>query len=434
MAVTISSSLPVALVAGTGVTFDAPLVQLISTDDVYDPTNPAQTLTDLLNAISSEKLIGSATVDGTTVGNTVLFTAATGEKFIPTSLLFALTAISGSGNGPSINVGFTGVNYNDYLDSTRNTQYNLTGGAAFAPGSGFLINDVLTLTGGTVVSNLHATITVTSVSIASLTVNAPGTIYAPGNTITLAGGVFTTAGVVTVQTVKLVSAAIHSGGGGTGYDGGSPATFDVTVAGGTNSIFATVNVTTDGSGHIVTINSVSAAGSYTVLPTRSGNIVTGDDGTHHGTGLSLDLVFGVLAATIATSGVYTTEAATFTQSASSGSGTGATFNNVLYGVSGNSISAPGTYTTLPGNHVTLTGGTGTGASFDAVWSDSSGMFSDIDTIGQIVQITDFFGNGGNSGAGYVYMTGGQQLFTRVAFASTFTSYIMRVFVFGFTFI
>ncbi len=249
--------------------------------------------------------------------------------------------------------------------------------------------------------------------VSETSVSAPGTYSAlPNNHVVLTGGAGTGASFDAVW---------------------SPATFNVTVAGGTHSIAATVNVTTDGAGHISAINSVSAAGSYTVLPALTSNAATGDDGTHHGTGLLLDLVFGVLTTTITTNGTYTTETASLTQSTSSGLGTGATFNTVLYGAAGYSISAPGTYTTVPANHVTLTGGSGTGASFDAVWSDPVGMFSDIDMLGQIVQVTDFLGNGNNSGADYVYMTAGQQLFVRVAFASTFTTYTLRAFVFGFTF-
>jgi hypothetical protein len=49
MTVSITSSLKVALVSGTGVTFSAPVVNLISTDDVYNPANPAQTLTAMLS-------------------------------------------------------------------------------------------------------------------------------------------------------------------------------------------------------------------------------------------------------------------------------------------------------------------------------------------------------------------------------------------------
>jgi hypothetical protein len=151
------------------------------------------------------------------------------------------------------------------------------------------------------------------------TVLAPGTVYAPNDTITLAGGTFSTAAVVTVATVQLVSATINAGG--TGY--GASQTFNVTVSGGTFTTAAVVNVTSDGSGVVTTVNSITTPGNYTVLPSLTGNAVTGGTGT----GLTLNLVFGVLTVTVSNPGLYSVQPTTFTQGSTSGSGTGATFNN-----------------------------------------------------------------------------------------------------------
>lgn len=423
MTVSIASSLRVALVSGSGVTFDAPAVQLISTDDVYNPENPAETLTDLLDAISSAKLVGSATVNGAAIGNTAIYTVPAGQKFFPTAVVFALTNVVGSGNGPVISTGFTSALYNDYVDSTLGNTYDLTGGAIFAAGSGYAIGDVLTLSGGT--SGTAATLTVSSGKLVSAALNAAGTVYAPGDTITLTGGVASTKAILTVSTVKLVSATIAAGG--TGY--GNAQTFNVTVAGGTHSVAATVSVTTNSSGVITTVNSVSAAGSYTVLPSLSANAVTGDNGTNHGTGLTLNLVFGVNTFAISTAGEYTTTTASFTQFATSGGGSGATFNTALYGVLAYTISDAGSYTVLPSNHVATTGGTGTGANFDATWTVLSGPFLSIGTAGQLVEFTDFAADGSN----FVYMTGGQVINVRVQFPAQFSTYALKAFVFGFNF-
>lgn len=426
MTVTITSSLRVALVSGTGVTFDAPVVNLISTDDVYDVNSPTDTLTDLLSAISTSKLVGSATVNGAAIGDTSVYTVPIGIKFIPTAIVFALTNAVGTGNGPVVNVGFTAPNYLDFIDSTRSSFYELLGGAVFAPGSGYAISDNLTLSGGTVESSDFAHITITSASLAALNVNAAGTGYAPGDTITLAGGVALTRGVVTVQTVKLVSATINVGG--TGY--GNAQTFTVTVAGGTHSSTAQISVTSDVSGVVTTINSVSQAGSYTVLPTLTANVATGGTGT----GLTLDLVFGILTKTITTNGEYTTTTASFTQfSTTSVSGVGATFNGATFGLDAYTIADPGTYITFPSNHVATTGGAGTGASFDATWTITEGPFFNVDTAGQLVEFADFSATATNSGAGYVYMTPGEVLKVRVAFPAELSTYTMKVFVFGFTF-
>lgn len=425
MTVTITSSLRVALVSGTGVTFDAPVVNLISTDDVYDVNSPADTLTDLLSAISSSKLVGSATVNGAVVGNTSVYTVPTGIKFIPTAVVFALTSAVGTGNGPVINVGFTAPDYLDFIDSTRSSFYELLGGAVFAPGSGYAISDTLTLSGGTVESSDFADITITSASLAALNVNAAGTGYAPSDTITLAGGVALTRGVVTIQTVKLVSATINAGG--TGY--GNTQTFTATVAGGTHSSTAQISVTSDVSGVVDTINSVSQAGSYTVLPTLTANVATGGTGS----GLTLDLVFGILTKTITTNGEYTTTATSFTQFSTSGTGTGATFNGATFGLDNYSISDPGTYISVPSNHVATTGGAGTGATFDATWTITEGPFINVATVGQLVEFADFSATATDSGAGYVYMSPGDVLKVRVAFPAELSTYSMKVFVFGFTF-
>lgn len=163
--------------------------------------------------------------------------------------------------------------------------------------------------------------------LSGTTLAAAGTVYAPGNVLTLTGGTKTTTAQITVSTVKLVSATIA--GGGTGY--GNTQTFTVTVAG-PASTTAQLSVTTNVSGVVTTINSISRAGSYTVLPTLAGNIVTGDNGTDHGSNLTLNLVFGIN---------------TFT------------------------VSRAGLYTILPSNPISVTGGTGTGATFTGSWAVDS---------------------------------------------------------------
>jgi hypothetical protein len=153
------------------------------------------------------------------------------------------------------------------------------------------------------------------------TIAAAGTGYAPGDTVSLVGGTAVTPVSLTVATCKLVSATINAGG--TGY--GNAQTFTVTVAGGTETVAATISVTTNSSGVVTTVNSISAAGSYTVLPTLTANAVTGDDGTDHGTGLTMNLVFGVNTFTVGTAGFYTALPANPIATTTSGSGTGLTF-------------------------------------------------------------------------------------------------------------
>jgi hypothetical protein len=504
MTVTLTSPYRIGIVAGTGVSTIGPVVPAITTDDIFNPDAPTQTLTQLLQGISSAKLVGSAIIDGTTVANIPLFAVPAGQILIPTEVVFALTDISGSGNPPAINLGFEGT-FRDYIDSTSTTTYSPLTATPFAPGTGYVPGDVLTLTGGTHAGSA-VTLTLTDTLLASSALNAPGTgyapgdkitvsggvavtkailavattklvstalnvagtVYAPADTITLAGGTHSTAAILTVSTVKLVSAAIHSGGGGTGY--GNTTTFNVTVFGGTAGTAAVVHVTTNSGGVVTTINSITTPGSYTVLPTLSGNAVTGDDGTDHGTGLSLDLVFGVNTFTVSTAGSYTVNSATFTQSATSGSGSGATFNAGLFGVNTFTIFNAGVYTTngstftqfsttgagtgatfntnlygaqalsiiggsgaysiLPANHVATTGGTGTGATVDMDWEIDTSAFAAILTEGQLLKIDNLTASS-EGGDSYAYLPAGNMLTARVAFASTYATYTVMCFVFGF---
>lgn len=74
--------------------------------------------------------------------------------------------------------------------------------------------------------------------------------------------------------------------GGAGYPVSS--TFDVTVAGGTDSTAATVSVTTNASGVVTSVNGVPTQGSYTALPANPAATTAGNGGT----GLTLNVKWG----------------------------------------------------------------------------------------------------------------------------------------------
>lgn len=105
-------------------------------------------------------------------------------------------------------------------------------------GTGYIVGDVLTLTGGT--NTTPSTITITAVGINTVAVNATGTGYLVGDTITFAGGTFALAAVATVATTKLISISVSAGG--TGYVIGDT----ITLTGGVASIYAIVTVATAG--------------------------------------------------------------------------------------------------------------------------------------------------------------------------------------------
>ncbi len=97
--------------------------------------------------------------------------------------------------------------------------------------------------------------------------------------------------ITSIQTFigNFVAVGCEIQSGGTGYDGGSPSTFNATIVGGTGTA-SVANVTTDGSGVVLTVNSFTQ-GSYTVIPSPNPRSTTGDDGVHHGTGLTVNGTF-----------------------------------------------------------------------------------------------------------------------------------------------
>jgi len=141
-----------------------------------------------------------------------------------------------------------------------------------------------------------AAFTTTMKLLAGSAIAAAGTGYNIGNVLWLAGGNKTSTANVTVASTKVVSATIAAGG--TGY--GNAQTFAATVVGGTQTTAAQVSVTTNAAGVVTTVNSVSVAGNYTAHPS---NPVATTGGT--GTGLTLNLQFGVLTFTVSQAGVYT---------------------------------------------------------------------------------------------------------------------------------
>lgn len=147
---------------------------------------------------------------------------------------------------------------------------------------------------------------------------AAGTGYEVSDTLTVAGGTFTTASVLTVASIKCVSAAINAAG--TGYVVNDTLTFS--GAGYTTALILKVDST--GGGGAITGVSVLQAGQYT----------------------------GV---TAPTTGVAPTS--------TSGSGVSATVD-LVWGVNTVTVSTPGSYTVYPTNPVSVTGGTGSSATFN----------------------------------------------------------------------
>lgn len=222
-------------------------------------------------------------------------------------------------------------------------------------GTGFSRVDTVSLaaTGGT---GSGLTAVPTSIRAVTATVNAGGSGYAVNDTITIAGGALASlttgaASVLTVSSLRLNTASINAAGSGYAVND------TITLAGGTASVAAVITVTAVNAGQI-TAATVSTPGTYTVAPTSFTQASTSGSGT----GATFNApVWGVRAVTLTTNGAYSVAPPTAAaQGSTSGTGAGATFT-MAYGLGTASITESGNYTAAPSMTVTDSAG-GTGAS------------------------------------------------------------------------
>lgn len=265
----------------------------------------------------------------------------------------------------------------------------------YAPG------DLVTLAGGVTLS--PAVLEVVSSQLKSIVPNARGTGYAVADTITLAGGTAAPAAVVTVATVVSVSAtgnfafAFNPSDGDTLTLDGTTWTFKTVTSTATETAIsptlagtlaqlvsdlnasADVNVSTatystDGVSLFITFDVPGAGGNaYTLVSSgafavRSGATLTGGSAT------------GVGTVTVTTPGIFTAVPADgdMTESATSGGGSGASFQTAVFAPHALSVSNPGAYTTVPANPVAQasTDGIGLGATFTVVWAATAPFAND----------------------------------------------------------
>lgn len=237
----------------------------------------------------------------------------------------------------------------------------------------YVQGELVTLAGGTYLTPAILNVTNTRLVSTIATQNTTSTNYVPADTVTLSGGTFSVAAVVTVNTTRVSSATVAAGGAG-GTDG----TQTVTGTTGTGTLF-TASVTVAG-GTITAVLSITTGGSYTVNPTVLANEpVTGASLV----GAQLALSMGVNTVTVLTAGVFSVNPTSgiFTQSATSGTGTGATFEQSVLGPNAVTISDPGVYTVVPANPVAQasSSGSGLGATF-TLTTASVDAFNDGDWV------------------------------------------------------
>lgn len=300
----------------------------------------------------------------------------------------------------------------------------VVGGISATPNTGAVSlsyepGENVTLAGGTF--STPAIINVDSTLLLSLALNDAGVGYAPTNTITLSGGTQTIAPIITVATTKVVGTPTIAAGGA----GGTPGPVVLTGTSGTGTKFQALG-TISGGGVLISIQSVSVVGSYTVNPTTPDPVTGGAL-----VGATLNIQLGVATLTLTNPGEFTVnpQAGAFGQSATSGAGTGATFRNGLFAPKTVSFSTAGRYTSFPANPVAqaATAGTGLGVTF-TVTSGAVSPFDNNDwvkiasilgmtplngqtyVVGNVTPTTfelfDVYGNPINSTAFPVYLSGG----------------------------
>jgi len=226
-----------------------------------------------------------------------------------------------------------------------------------SPGSGYTpLGQTFTLSGGGA-AGTYPTATLTSVSLVSASMAVAGTGYEVNDSVTVSG--YTgTAPTLSVATLRAISGSIASGG--TGYSTGT-----LQVVGGTQTTPAQLSFTQ--SGGVITSVTVTQSGSYTVRPANPVTVTGGG-----GSGATLNLVWGVNSVTIVNGGDVTGLPAS-PANTTGGSGTGLTVNLASYGASRVTLATAGALTALPTSAFASSyGGSGTGATFVATGYTGAG--------------------------------------------------------------
>lgn len=294
--------------------------------------------------------------------------------------------------------------------ATAGTPINTGVTFSYAPG------DLVTLAGGTFSS--AAILSVTTSELVSLVFDDPGTGYAVNDLVTLAGGTFSVAAVAKVASVAAYAASgfitftDNPSDGDTITLNGIVWTFKtiVTVAAETKigtSLAATlaqlavdVNASANVALTVATYSSdptifyinydATGAGGNAYTLAASVAVVSGGN-------LTGGTTTGINALTINTAGVFSVlpTDANMTQSATSGGGTGASFQAAVFGPHAVTISSPGVYSVTPANPVAqdTTTGIGFGATFTMTFANAA-VFHNDDWIfiSGVVGMTELNGN------------------------------------------
>ena len=252
----------------------------------------------------------TVTVSGTSLSNFVANINAQLNSGSGTNALATITTIGAQNYLTITNFSGTDITINDISDQAGNG----------SPWRDSGINPTNTYWASITGTVSNPTYTAATLTTASATVAAAGAGYQVGNTLTVVGGTFTTASVLGVASIRAVSASVNLGG--LSYSVNDTLTF--TSASYTTPLI--LKVDSIGALGVITGVSIVQAGQYTggVAPTTS-----------------------------------------VSPTSTSGGGGGATFN-LTWGVNTVTVTVPGSYSVYPTNPVSITGGSGSSATFNLV--------------------------------------------------------------------
>lgn len=308
-----------------------------------------------------------------------------------------------------------------------------TGGvtASYRPG------EIVRLAGGDF--ETRANLTVATTTLLHVEQDESGDGYAPGDIVFLRGGTQSSPASVLVGGAYVYSATVETAG-----TAGLAGVATVRGTTGVGTLFeASVVIADDGSGYggISSITSITVPGAYSTGPTDPDAepvvavTTTPSDPGYGLTGAKLTLVLRSESITLRSGGAFTANSTgAFTQGSTTGSGTGMTFKNGLFGPRTMTVSEPGVYNEAPDQPVQQynTTNAGEGATFNVAfgnilaagdWFQMTGVVGMTELNGRTfvvhnatpttVRITDPYGHYINSSAYSPYLRGGtaSRLFT-----------------------
>ena len=366
-----------------------------STKYQYNPSTGVLTATGFSGSGASLTSLTAGNLTGTipsgVLGNSTVYIGTTAIALNRASASQTLTGTSIDGNAGTATTATTATNATN-VAITDDTSTNATFYPTFVSTSS---SNQAVETSSTKLKYNPSTGTLTSTIVQSGTqanyIQSTGAATTFEPTITAAGSDTNVALAIKTQGTGAIDLAAGSSGVNIS-NGGTVTALTVTAGGGSYTSIPTPTITVP-----TTAGAVQATASCNMLLANTPTVTSG------GTGYSVNDVLTISGGTFSAAGQLTVTAV------SGGVITAAT------------ISAYGTYTVLPSSPVSVTGGTGTGATFTVTWGVRSLNITAAGS-GYVEQPTvSFSGGGGGSGAAAYATVGGTTIFKTIGGVNYFNT-------------